>query len=116
MNKIFLYAIIYLIGVIISSFSQVLLKKSANTKKDNIIKEYLNTKTIVAYSIFFIATLCSVIAYKNLPLSSGPIIGALEYIFVIILSYIILKEKINKRTIIGISLIILGIVVYSIKI
>ena len=70
MNKVLLYAIIYLTGVIISAFAQVLLKKSANEKKDNIIKEYFNIKTIGSYIIFFIATLCTVIAYKYLPLSS----------------------------------------------
>ena len=95
MNKTIIYALIYISGVLISAFAQVLLKKSADIKKDNIIKEYLNFKTICSYSIFFVATLCSVFAYKYLPLSYGPVLGTLEYIFVATLSYIFLKEKIN---------------------
>ena len=73
MNKTIIYALIYISGVLISAFAQVLLKKSADIKKDNIIKEYLNFKTICSYSIFFVATLCSVFAYKYLPLSYGPV-------------------------------------------
>ena len=56
MNKVVLYTMIYIVGIIISSIAQILLKKSADTKKENIIKEYLNVKTIVAYLIFFGAT------------------------------------------------------------
>ena len=98
----------------ISAFAQVLLKKSADTKKDSIIKEYLNVKTICSYSIFFIATLCSVFAYKYLPLSYGPILGTLEYIFVAVLSYIFLKEKIKKKKLIGLLIVLAGVFIYSI--
>lgn len=114
MNKVLIYGLIYIAGVLISAFAQVLLKKSADTKKDSIIKEYLNVKTICSYSIFFIATLCSVFAYKYLPLSYGPILGTLEYIFVAILSYIFLKEKIKKKKLIGLLIVLAGVFIYSI--
>ncbi|WP_270629827.1 EamA family transporter [[Clostridium] innocuum] len=39
-----------------------------------------------------------------------------SYIFVVILSIYILKEKLNKNKIIGISLILIGIVIFNIKI
>lgn len=114
MNKVFVYALIYIAGVLISAFAQVLLKKSAETKKDNIIKEYLNVKTICSYAIFFIATLCSVFAYKYLPLSYGPILGTLEYIFVAILSYIFLKERIKRKKLVGLLIVLVGVFIYSI--
>lgn len=114
MNKVFVYALIYIAGVLISAFAQVLLKKSADTKKDNIIKEYLNAKTICSYAIFFIATLCSVFAYKYLPLSYGPILGTLEYIFVAILSYIFLKERIKRKKLVGLLIVLVGVFIYSI--
>ena len=114
MNKVFIYGLIYIAGVLISAFAQVLLKKSAEAKKDSIIKEYLNVKTICSYSIFFIATLCSVFAYKYLPLSYGPILGTLEYIFVAVLSYIFLKEKIKKKKLIGLLIVLAGVFIYSI--
>ena len=108
MIKVWVYSGIYILGVIISALAQILLKKSAN------IKEYLNFKTIFAYGIFFGATLCSVFAYKYVPLSMGPILGTTEYVFVAILSYLLLKEKISKRKLIGLITIIIGVLVFSI--
>ena len=114
MSKIFLFSGIYLIGVIISAFSQVLLKKSANTEDGNFIKQYLNLKVISAYIIFFLATFLSIYAYKVIPVTLGAILGTLEYGLVAILSYIFFKEKLSTKQIIGILLIIIGIIVYSI--
>lgn len=114
MSKVFIYGLIYVTGVLISAFAQVLLKKSADTKKESIIKEYLNAKTICSYLIFFVATLCSVFAYKYLPLSYGPILGTLEYIFVAVLSCIFLKEKIKKKKLIGLLIVLMGVFIYSI--
>ena len=99
MNNVLIYSGIYILGVIISAFAQVLLKKSADIKRENKIKEYLNFKTIFAYGIFFGATLCTVFAYKYVPLSMGPILGTTEYIFVALLSLWLLKEKISKKII-----------------
>lgn len=109
MSKVFLYSIVYLIGVIISAIAQVLLKRAADIKYSSKLKEYMNFKTIFAYSIFFGATLCSVIAYKYVPLSFGPILGTSEYLFVAILSYTILKEKLSKKKIIGLITIMIGV-------
>lgn len=109
-----MYFIIYILGVIISAIAQILLKKSANIERENKIKEYLNTKTIIAYIIFFSATLCTVFAYKYVPLSMGPILETTEYVFIAIFSYYLLKEKISKRKLIGLITIIIGILVFSI--
>ena len=114
MNKVVLYTMIYIVGIIISSIAQILLKKSADTKKENIIKEYLNVKTIVAYLIFFGATLCTVFSYKYIPLSFGPILETLEYLFVAILGYFFLREKIGKKKLLGLLIIIIGVFIYAI--
>lgn len=114
MNKILIYSGIYILGVVISAFAQILLKKSANIKRESKIKEYLNFKTIFAYAIFFGATLCTVVAYKYVPLSMGPILGITEYLFIAILSYCLLKEKVSKRKLIGLIIIMLGVLVFSI--
>lgn len=113
MNNVLIYSGIYILGVIISAFAQVLLKKSADIKRENKIKEYLNFKTIFAYGIFFGATLCTVFAYKYVPLSMGPILGTTEYIFVALLSLWLLKEKISKKKLIGLITILIGVLVFS---
>lgn len=61
-----------------------------------------------------ISTLCTLIGYKGVNLTLSGILQGLSFIFVPIFSLLMLKEKINKQTIIGIIVIILGIVVYSI--
>lgn len=113
MNKILSFSLIYLIGVIISAFSQILLKKSADKSYEKWYQEYLNIRVILAYGIFFCATLCSVIAFKYIPLSMGPILGATEYVLVAVLSWVILKEKISRRKFIGLAMIVTGVLIYT---
>ena len=114
MNKIIIYSGVYLIGVIISAIAQILLKKSADIPRESKIKEYLNIKTILAYGVFFVATFCTVFSYKYVPLSMGPILGTTEYIFIAILSYYLLKEKISKRKLLGLIAILVGVSIYFI--
>ena len=43
----------------------------------------------------------------------GPILGTTEYVFVAILSYYLLKEKISKKKLIGLITIIIGVLIFS---
>ena len=113
MSRTLTYALFALFGVFISGISQVLLKKSAGRQYSSGIREYLNPLVIVAYAMFFGATLLSVYAYKGIPLSMGPILDATGYIYVTIFGITIFHEKLNARRVLALALIILGIVVYS---
>jgi drug/metabolite transporter (DMT)-like permease len=113
MNNKVLFSLIFIFGVFISSISQIILKKSANIDYGSKIREYLNPRVIFAYIIFFGATLCSVLAYTVIPLSFGPILESAGYIFVAVLSWFFLKEKISKKKVLGLSVIIIGIIIYS---
>lgn len=108
--------IIFIVSVFIASCSQILLKKSANSSisNNNKIKDYLNKYVIVAYLLLFISTLLTMYAYKKIELSTGVIIESISYIMIAILSYFILHEKINKKEVLGIFLIVVGIVIFSI--
>ncbi|MBQ8982599.1 MAG: multidrug ABC transporter [Lachnospiraceae bacterium] len=112
-DKIILYSALYLSGVFISAISQVLLKKEALKEHDSIWKEYLNPKVIIAYAIFFAATFISIWSYKVIPLSMGGVLGTTSYIYVFIFGIKIFHEKMNKKKIIALLLIITGIIVYS---
>lgn len=107
------YALISLFGVFISSVSQILLKKAAEKQYPNKLREYLNVPVIFAYSIFFAATLLSLYAYKGIPLSMGPVLEASGYIFVTIFGITIFKEKITPRKTLALTMIIAGIIIYS---
>lgn len=98
--------------VLVSSFTQILLKKSANEQSGG-IRYFLNSKVIIGYFLFFVVTFInSKIIYKNINLSTINIIESFGYIFVPLLSWILLKEKLNRKMLIGIGLIILGIIIF----
>ena len=108
------YAALLLLGVFISSISQVMLKKSALKTYDSKIKEYLNPLVIVAYILFVGTTFLSRFAYRGTPLSMGPILEATSYIYVTIFGIVFFNEKMSKKKWIALVLIITGIALYSI--
>lgn len=104
---------IFLGSVLVASISQIMLKKSADRKYDRWIDEYLNFRVIFAYGLFFISSLLTVYAYKFVPLSLGPVLEASGYVFVSVMGYFILEEKIGKRKFLGLVVIIAGIVIFN---
>lgn len=107
------YALILVLGTFVSSVSQVMLKKAAMKEYANVIREYLNPLVIIAYVLFFASTLASILAYKGIPLSMGPVLEGSAYIFVTVFGVTIFKEKLNMKKVIALLLILVGIVVYS---
>ncbi len=108
MNKEYIYILLFVCSILISAFSQILLKKGSSQK--NI---YINKFTIFGYIIMVSATFLTLIAYKKINLSLGQVLQALSFVFVIILSKIFLKENIDKRKILGIITIIIGIIIFN---
>ncbi len=108
------YALALVAGTFISSISQVMLKKAAMKKYDNVIREYLNPLVIFAYVLFFASTFASLIAYKGIPLSMGPVLEGSAYIFITFFGVTIFKEKLNAKKLIALALILAGITVYGV--
>lgn len=108
-----LYAGILLLGVFISAVSQVILKKAAMKKYDSPILEYLNPMVIFAYMLFVGTTLLSILAYRGIPLSLGPVLEATSYLYVTFFGVTIFKEKINRKKLVALALIIVGILIYA---
>ena len=109
-----IYALMLIISVFISAVSQVMLKKAAMKHYESMLKEYVNPLVIFAYILFIITTFLSIIAYKGIPLSMGPVLEATSYIYVTIFGLIFFSEKITAKKIIALALIVAGIVVYSV--
>ena len=93
-----------LICTMFSAVSQILLKQSANEEHASALREYLNWRVIVAYLIF---------AYTQVDLKYGPVLDTFTYVFVLLLSFGVLKEKVSKGKLIGNLIIILGVLVYT---
>ncbi len=102
--------LIYLITPLLSAFSQLLLKQAADNPRYTGIRFYLNWKVILAYGLFFGCMLLNVIALRSLDLSVAGVLEASSYLYVMLLSWLILKEKLTRRKLIGNALIVLGIV------
>ena len=109
MNK---YWVFMFGSVILSSVSQILLKISAGKKHESFLKEYLNIWVIAGYGLMAAATLTTIAAYQGMDYKNGPVIESLGYILVMLLSYLILKEKVTGRKLLGYVLILAGVAVF----
>lgn len=110
-----IYACVLLLGVFISAISQVMLKKSALKHYDSPIQEYMNPMVIIAYAMFVGTTFLSIIAYKGIPLSMGPVLEATSYIYVTFFGVKIFGEKLNQKKVVALICIISGIVIYALS-
>lgn len=112
MNEVFLYSLLLVLSVIISSFSQIMLKASALKKHRNVVFEYINFTVITAYFIYFVAIFLDILALKKVPVSYIPVIESSSYIFILILSRIFFKEEIPPKKFLAVCIIITGITIY----
>lgn len=62
---------------------------------------------------FFASSLLTTLAYRGVPLSLGPVLESTSYLYIMILSYLFLDEKITRKKILGNILIIAGILIYA---
>lgn len=107
-----MHLIVLVISVLIASFSQILLKKSAGKTYDSVIFEYLNPYVICGYGMMFLSMFLTIIAYEGMEFTNVQIVEATGYIMVLILSYLFFREKITKRKLLGMAFIFAGIAVY----
>lgn len=107
------FAALNLLGVLVSAVSQVMLKKSASREHSSVVREYLNPLVIFAYALFVGATLLSVLSYRGIPLSMGPILDATGYLWVTLFGVTIFHERMGARKLLALALIVCGIVVYA---
>lgn len=107
------YVMIAIFSGILSSFSQILLKKSSDIVYESKIKEYLNPYVIIGYGITFCCMLLMIFAYKGLPYKYGAILESLAYVYIMILSRIFLKEKLSIKRIAGNLIIVVGVIFFS---
>lgn len=106
------YIVILVISVVIAAFAQILLKKSAEKTYTSRIREYLNVYVILGYGLMFLSMFITIMAYSGLDFTNVPVIESLGYIVVMFLSYLFFKEKITKRKLLGMAVIMMGIFVY----
>ena len=102
-----------LAAIFLGSVSQVILKKSTFKHYDSVIKEYINLPVILAYGIFLISNMMVIFAYSTVPLSLGIALETTSYLYITFFGVVIFKEKLTKKKIFSLMLIVLGILVYA---
>ncbi len=112
-NTLLLYAGILLVSVFVSAISQVMLKISANRQHQSAVKEYANPLVVGAYALFVLSTLMTVYAYKEVPLSMGPILESTSYLYITAFGVLIFKEKVSAKKLLALALIVGGICVFA---
>ncbi|MCM1125227.1 MAG: EamA family transporter [Lachnospiraceae bacterium] len=106
------YLMILIGSVVMASFAQILLKKSASKTYSSPIREYLNAYVICGYGLMFLSMFVTIMAYSGLDFTNVPVIESLGYVVVMFLGYFFFKEKITKRKLLGMAVIMGGIFVY----
>lgn len=106
------YYVLGILSVIIASCSQILLKKGAMKQYDSFIREYLNVYVISGYMLMFASVFLTMIVYRGMDFMNVPVIEAIGYILVPVLSYFFFKEKLTRKKVLGILFILAGILVY----
>jgi len=102
-----------ILGILSCSLSQLLLKKSAKLVHSSKLYEVLNPRVIIAYIVFFCSLLINIWAMsKGLQLKEMAMLESFGYVFVPVLSFLILKEKISCRTIVATFVVIFGVAIF----
>ncbi len=107
------YFLIAIFSGMLSSFSQVLLKKSALKGEQSIVKQYMNLYVITGYFITFLCMLLTILAYRGMPFKYGAVLESLTYLYIMILSRIFIGEKLTKKKVIGNMIIVVGVIIFS---
>jgi drug/metabolite transporter (DMT)-like permease len=106
------YYLFIIAGVMVASVSQIVLKRTASREHGSLIKEYLNPGVIIGYLLLFGSTILGIMGLSGLAYKNGPVLESLGYIFILVMSALILKEKLTKRRIIGNTIIVIGVIVF----
>lgn len=102
-----------LVSACMVATSQVLLKVGANKHGDKyVVRQYLNVYVLTGYLLFFLVTVINVYVFSVLPLKMANILVAVAYVAVLVLSRVFLGELIDRKRLIGVLLIVVGVGLY----
>lgn len=113
MNEPVICFLLMLLSAAITATSQILLKLSANKAHRKRRFEYFNPLVVTAYALFGMVLLLNVYIYTRMDYRFGVVMNALASLLVMLLSVLLLKEKLTCRRVIGNGLVLLGVIVFT---
>lgn len=113
--------LLIIIYVILTLSGLVLMKKGGNPGKVNISKKDIKLSMSPVSAVGFVCYLCSFLLFTKIVVMFDlsyimPIVTGIVQVMTLVVANIVFKEKIDKKSIIGASLVILGIVVMNLNI
>jgi multidrug transporter EmrE-like cation transporter len=75
--------------------------------------QYLNPVVIGGYALLLVAMVIPLYALKFIDMKFAAIFESLGYVFIMVLSAVVLRERITRRLILGIILIVAGVIVFG---
>lgn len=114
----YLMIVVYLV---LTLSGLVLMKKGGNPGKININKKDINLSMSPISALGFVCYLCSFLLFTKIVIMFDlsyimPIVTGIVQVMTLIVANIFFKEKIDIKSIIGASLVIVGIVIMNLKI
>ena len=99
-------------AVILSAFSQMLLKRGAKNKHTGFLRQYLDPWVIGGYILLALSAVLVIFAHRGVEYKNVPVIESLGFPLVMLLGKFFFGEKLNKSKILGVGLILAGVIVY----
>lgn len=102
------------LAVFLAAIAQIILKKAALRNTDaSFLAKFLNIPVILGYGMMFGSTFLNVIALRRMPLSLTPVTEATGYLWIPLLSWIVLHVCPTRRHVIGGAVIVAGMMMYA---
>lgn len=101
-----IYMILVFVMTFIGSVASLFLKKASGS--DNVIKLLINKNLYIGGALYVSSALLNIYVLKFLDYSVVLPLTSITYIWTMFFSYVILKEKITNKKIIGVIFILIG--------
>ncbi len=106
----------FLAGVFAASTGQVLMKKGALRKRDrSVFSSFFDPYVAAGYTLMLLSTVTSTIALRVLPLHVTVSLLPLGYIVVVLLSVVVLSERMRRHHVWGMVVILVGVVLFNLE-
>lgn len=101
-----IYLVLVLLMTFMGAIASLFLKRASGS--DNFVKMLTNVNLYIGGFIYITAAFINIFVLKFLDYAVVLPLTSITYIWTMVLSYLILREKITKKKIVGVILILLG--------
>lgn len=107
------WIVLSILNALFNAIGQLLIKKGAlcaNSSQVSGYMKYLNQYIVSGFLFYGISALIYIKILQKVEVSLAYPISSLGYIFILVLSFLFLKESIDTRKLIGIMFVMIGII------